>query len=369
VTLRVLPATPTMPARPPQGFGDKVLDEYLRNLANALVEDRGKVGDRIERRIMYGPTTDFPTARGGSDLYFDTTVGDLYIDTGTWELVFSTILSHNHDDRYFTETESDNRFAPLSHTHDDRYYTESEVTTFLAGKSDVGHTHDSRYYTESEVNSLLAGKSDVGHTHDDRYFTETESDNRYLPLTAGSGKPLTGDLYLTNKSVFLSNTYALKGYYSGAYYDLVKMLSTGIVEVGSTSRKTQFKSSTFFEFNTDVVVTGGLTLTGGVDMQNGSNMDIRFGPGGELYLDDGVGNPLRALWVSSGLRILGDTSGDTWVEGSTLKLYRYGYSGTASPSTTQWSTAGSWGIHVETDAGTVHLVYNDGGTLKKVQLT
>lgn len=32
-------------------------------------------------------------------------------------------------------------YAPIVHTHDDRYYTEAESDTLLAGKSDVGHGH------------------------------------------------------------------------------------------------------------------------------------------------------------------------------------------------------------------------------------
>ena len=34
---------------------------------------------------------------------------------------------HSHGDLYFTETESDARFASLSHSHNDLYYTESEI--------------------------------------------------------------------------------------------------------------------------------------------------------------------------------------------------------------------------------------------------
>lgn len=48
------------------------------------------------------------------------------------------------------------------HLHDERY-------------SQIGHNHDSRYYTETEINNLL---------------------NLYLPLTAGSGKRLTGNLHI-----------------------------------------------------------------------------------------------------------------------------------------------------------------------------
>ena len=46
-------------------------------------------------------------------------------------------------------------YASSGHTHDDRYYTESEVNNKLNGKSNTGHTHDDRYYTESEINTKL----------------------------------------------------------------------------------------------------------------------------------------------------------------------------------------------------------------------
>ena len=36
------------------------------------------------------------------------------------------LTSYNLDGRYYTETESDSRFAANAHTHDDRYYTETE---------------------------------------------------------------------------------------------------------------------------------------------------------------------------------------------------------------------------------------------------
>jgi len=58
-----------------------------------------------------------------------------------------------------------------SHNHDDRYFTESEMNTKLAGKSDINHTHsgyapsshnhDDRYYQENEVDDLLNDKLDV----------------------------------------------------------------------------------------------------------------------------------------------------------------------------------------------------------------
>lgn len=109
---------------------------------------------------------------------------------------------HNHDDRYYTETEINTKISEINdnidghvadlnaaidgkadtgHNHDDRYFTETEVTNKLAGKADTGHTHDDIYYTETEIdgkistlNNAINGKAPSTHTHDDRYYTETE---------------------------------------------------------------------------------------------------------------------------------------------------------------------------------------------------
>ena len=132
--------------------------------------------------------------------------------------------SHNHDDRYYTESEINNTLAnfessineafgeledayeaadialqtaidgksPLGHSHDDRYFTETEVTNRLAEKSDVGHDHADLYYDKDEMDARfinmgntfngmtnsLANKADKAHTHDDRYYTETEIDGK-----------------------------------------------------------------------------------------------------------------------------------------------------------------------------------------------
>ena len=41
----------------------------------------------------------------------------------------------------------------------------SNIQTQLNGKAAVSHTHDDRYYTESETDDLLAGKANTSHTH------------------------------------------------------------------------------------------------------------------------------------------------------------------------------------------------------------
>lgn len=127
---------------------------------------------------------------------------------------------HNHDDRYYTETEVDSKLSgksDTSHSHADATTTASgmmsaadktkldgvetganktvvdsalsststnpvqnkAIQSALSGKSDTSHTHtltalgaaasdhthDDRYYTETEVDTKLASKSDTSHTH------------------------------------------------------------------------------------------------------------------------------------------------------------------------------------------------------------
>lgn len=78
--------------------------------------------------------------------------------------------------------------ANTSHNHDDKYYTESEVDTKLNGKASSSHNHDSRYYTVSEMNNNLSGKSDISHTH-------TSIEQTFLPANADLNNYKTPGIY------------------------------------------------------------------------------------------------------------------------------------------------------------------------------
>lgn len=88
---------------------------------------------------------------------------------------------------------------PVWGTFDSKEDNDSKEERFIAiveslqkllnNKADIIHNHDDRYYTETEISSMLHGidesinsKSDKDHTHDDRYYTETEVDNTFVPL-------------------------------------------------------------------------------------------------------------------------------------------------------------------------------------------
>ena len=109
--------------------------------------------------------------------------------------------THYHDDRYYTQSQIDEKVSGLSnnkHTHDDRYYTEAEVNSLMEGKASTNHgnhvpttqTADSATFlrndnTWQKVTPANIGASATGHNHDDRYYTEAEIDAKLqeLPVT------------------------------------------------------------------------------------------------------------------------------------------------------------------------------------------
>lgn len=91
------------------------------------------------------------------------------------------IHPNDSNTRHVTDAEKQtwNSKANSSHNHDDRYYTETEINNALSSKANSVHAHDDKYYTKTEVNNSLGGKANNGHTHDDRYYTESEADSRF----------------------------------------------------------------------------------------------------------------------------------------------------------------------------------------------
>lgn len=161
-------------------------------------------------------------------------------------------VEHEHDDRYYSKTDADNKYqpkgvylisetdptvplwakqaakptytanevgaSPTDHNHDSRYYTEAEIDTKLAGKSDTTHDHDSRYYTEAEIDTKLAGKSDTTHNHDSLYepvITKNTAFNKDFGTSAGT--VLEGNVKIGSVNLATNNPVNWEsGYYSAA---------------------------------------------------------------------------------------------------------------------------------------------------------
>lgn len=184
-------------------------DAYLRNRANHTGTQPISTIDGLQTALDSKAASD----HNHDERYYTESEVDGLIATRAsaahnHDSVYSK-LGHNHDDRYYTEAEIDAKLdgiANASHHHDDRYYTESEVDNLLSGKANVVHSHDgvyaplnhnhnTTYYTKTEVDSRLSGKSDtshhhdgvyapVVHHHDDRYYDKSTVDDMFAAAGA-----------------------------------------------------------------------------------------------------------------------------------------------------------------------------------------
>ena len=101
--------------------------------------------------------------------------------------------------KFVTKEDADATYAAITHNHDDRYYTESEVDSKLADKANVTHTHTIANVTDLQetIDGLeqdIAGKANISHTHDDRYFTEAEVTDKLSAKANLSHKHDAGDI-------------------------------------------------------------------------------------------------------------------------------------------------------------------------------
>ena len=97
-------------------------------------------------------------------------------DLDTLKEIADWIKNHANDaaamnTEILANTEAINGKADKIHTH-----TKSQITDF-------DHTHDDRYYTESEIDEKLSGKSDTGHTHTKSQITDFPTS---LPANGGT---------------------------------------------------------------------------------------------------------------------------------------------------------------------------------------
>lgn len=119
--------------------------------SNLQVSDDGDGTVTINAQVPDADLTDISedgnqVVANASDINF---IGHLNVtDDGDGSVTIDP--THNHDSRYYTQSESDSRYASSGHSHDSRYYTKSQSNSNYAPSS---HNHDSRYYTESEIDS------------------------------------------------------------------------------------------------------------------------------------------------------------------------------------------------------------------------
>ena len=88
-------------------------------------------------------------------------------------------IGHKHTTADMTDYKVDAALSPTSENPVQNKTIDAEfeavstamniLETAIDGKADVNHNHDDRYYTETEIDAKLAGKSDSTHNHDSAY--------------------------------------------------------------------------------------------------------------------------------------------------------------------------------------------------------
>ena len=174
-------------------------------------------------------------------------------------------------------------FTPSEHNHDDRYYTETEVDTKLGGKADTTHNHTksqitdfptsmtptAHNHTKSEITDFPTTMTPTAHNHDSDYYKKSETytkaqidalvgdlagETQELKsiTTEPTGSFVYGDLY------YNSSTKGLY-YYTGSAWELTGLGEPipGVIY--------SFNGTLFFwnETEADLIQIGG-----GVDLSN-----------------------------------------------------------------------------------------------------
>ena len=130
-------------------------------------------------------------------------------------------------------------FPPTSHEHDDRYYTESEVNNLLSEKISDTANDDNKYVRMhgrwvqydggggtvsspdwTDIQNKPATFTPSAHTHDDRYYTESEIDE-----LVGDIPTKTSDL--ENDSGFLTSHQSLAAYRTSEAQDAIDNTKIG----------------------------------------------------------------------------------------------------------------------------------------------
>ncbi len=70
----------------------------------------------------------------------------------------------------------DNTTPPIRYEKKDTENTDWELAGTGGGGSVDPHNHDERYYTETEIDALIAAAVSGDHNHDERYYTQAQVD-------------------------------------------------------------------------------------------------------------------------------------------------------------------------------------------------
>lgn len=132
----------------------------------------------------------------------------------------------------------------------------SNIQTQLNGKAAASHTHDDRYYTESETDDLLAAKANVSHTHSaDNITSGTLALDRIPTITDAkiqemSASKLTGTIPQANLPSYVDDVLEYNG-----QFNFPEEGETGKIYVDtSTNRTYRWGGSSYVEISSSLAL-------------------------------------------------------------------------------------------------------------------
>jgi hypothetical protein len=158
-------------------LAEKAEKEHTHNYAGS--ESVGGPANSVKASLTFN--------NGGSGAASGTTFDGSTARTISYNTIGAAAAGHKHVKADITD---------FAHNHDDRYYTESESDTLFNGKSDVGHTHDERYYTESEVDAIIDGLNNRLSIDADKNIIQTQDKLDIVAYRVKNGVPQANkDIY------------------------------------------------------------------------------------------------------------------------------------------------------------------------------
>lgn len=124
------------------------------------------------------------------------------------------------------------------------------MNNLLSQKAASSHNHDSRYYTESEIDSKLNGKAASSHTHDDRYYTESEIDSKLKQLIITRDVQYTFTHHSTAKTI--------------THMEIKEPVVSNYSVISASIAGSVFADQCMYAFNNTFDILEGISNTGGL---------------------------------------------------------------------------------------------------------
>lgn len=119
-------------------------------------------------KIAKGLKANLPSTKTAGHCWYTTDDSLFYIDYEDENGVVQRKALNSQD----AETICGASLATILNSSNVEIPTSKAVLNALAGKANTSHDHNDKYYTETEMDTKLAAKSDTTHKHDDAYDTK-----------------------------------------------------------------------------------------------------------------------------------------------------------------------------------------------------